>query len=302
MAFHADRFEFVSGRYSGEAPAIGCDGLVAGASLELTHWQGNRTPPELKADTSTEIALNFVGRPDAARWTGAVVVNNHFDTDGALSVWALLEPELALPQRALLVAAAEAGDFDEWPAIDRGLWLDTAVRTLAVPARDDAEAYALVIPRLAKLVAHLDDERALWEHEWQALQSAVRSFDARRVRPERRGGVGLMRHAPGEPECPGALLAREFLPGTRRYLLAFEQADALFGYRYERPRYAWAETVVRPPCPAPDAEALAAALGPEWTSDDLPGMTGIVQTRRPVPITPDDLIRRLATLDVTTMA
>src|SRR5689334_20701821 len=117
MGFRADHFEFVAGRYSGEAPAIGCDGLVAGASLDLTHWQGNRTPRELKADTSTEIALNFVASPDADRWTGAVVVNNHFDTDGALSVWALLEPEQAAPRRALLLAAAEAGDFDEWPAL-----------------------------------------------------------------------------------------------------------------------------------------------------------------------------------------
>src|SRR5947209_18475639 len=113
----AHRFEFVdhSARYDGETPAIGCDGLVPGAMLDLTHWQGNRTPAEFKADTSTEIALKFVASPESAKWADAVVVNNHFDTDGALSVWTLLEPELAQEYRSLLIAAAEAGDFDEWP-------------------------------------------------------------------------------------------------------------------------------------------------------------------------------------------
>ncbi len=40
----ARRFEFVEESYEGAAPAISCDGLVPGAELDLTHWQGNRTP------------------------------------------------------------------------------------------------------------------------------------------------------------------------------------------------------------------------------------------------------------------
>jgi hypothetical protein len=114
-------FQFVEESYEGVVPAISCDGLVTGAALDLTHWQGNRTPRRYKADTSTEIALNFVSSAEAAgQWADAVVVNNHFDTDGVLSVWVLLEPERAAACRDLLVAAAEAGDFDEWPALERG--------------------------------------------------------------------------------------------------------------------------------------------------------------------------------------
>src|ERR1700677_4879609 len=110
------RFQFVEDAYEGDAPGISCDGLVPGAALDLTHWQGNRTPRHFKADTSTEIALNFIGSPEAAeQWADAVVVNNHFDTDGLLSIWVLLDPARATACRDLLVAAAEAGDFDEWP-------------------------------------------------------------------------------------------------------------------------------------------------------------------------------------------
>lgn len=293
----ARQFKFVPGDYRDEVPAIGCDGLVPGASLDLTHWQGNRTPLAFKADTSTEIALKFVAAPESARWAGAVVVNNHFDTDGALSVWTLLDPEQAQENRELLVAAAEAGDFDEWPGDDRGLWLDAAIRALAASARDDAEAYATVLPQLLDLLSALDRRRDLWGAEWDQLQAAVRASESGAIQIERRGACGLARHAPGQSEAPGPLLARRLLPGSLRYLLAFDQGGGTFLYRYERPRYAWAETIVRPACLAPEASSLATSLGPDWTSDDLPGLTGLVQTRRPIEIPPDELLTLLARAD-----
>ena len=155
MTAAARRFEFVGESYQGDAPAISCDGLVPGAALDLTHWQGNRTPQRFKADTSTEIALNFVVSPEAReQWASAVAVNNHFDTDGVLSVWTLLDPEGALARRDLLVAAAEAGDFDEWPALDRGLWLDAAIRAVGSGAADDAAAYQTVLSQLPELIDH----------------------------------------------------------------------------------------------------------------------------------------------------
>jgi hypothetical protein len=294
----ARRFEFVEGSYKGDLPAISCDGLVAGAALDLTHWQGNKTPPRLKADTSTEIALNFVVSSRAsAQWNGAVVVNNHFDTDGILSIWTLLEPEQALVHRDLLVAAAEAGDFDEWPADDRGLWLDASIRALGALAVGDAEAYESVLQQLPSLIASLEQRRDLWGTEWDALQAAVASQESGALRFECHGTTGLLVHAPGQPEAPGPLLARWFLPGVTRYLLSFERAGGSFDYRYERPRYAWADTVVRLPLPEPDASALSRSLGEEWTSEGLPGMTGIVQTKRPIAERPIAVALRLAELD-----
>ena len=40
----ARHFVFVEESYEGDPPAISCDGLVPGAALDLTHWQGNHTP------------------------------------------------------------------------------------------------------------------------------------------------------------------------------------------------------------------------------------------------------------------
>ena len=120
MTALARRFQFVEESYNGaHRPSVATAWFRV--PLDLTHWQGNRTPSRYKADTSTEIALNFVGSPEASsEWADAVVVNNHFDTDGLLSIWVLLDPEEAMARRDLLIAAAEAGDFDEWPALDAG--------------------------------------------------------------------------------------------------------------------------------------------------------------------------------------
>ena len=57
------------------------------------------------ADTSTEIALNFIEQSgdddddDDDSFAKALVLNNHYDTDGVLSCYALLEPEFALKHK-----------------------------------------------------------------------------------------------------------------------------------------------------------------------------------------------------------
>jgi hypothetical protein len=293
----ARRFQFVDDVYQGDVPAISCDGLVRGASLDLTHWQGNHTPVEYKADTSTEIALNFASSPDAFdRWADAVVVNNHFDTDGILAAWVLLDPAAAAC-RDLLVAAAEAGDFDEWPALEQGLWLDAAIRALGSAAGDDDEAYAQVLPQLPELVRRVNERRDLWGKEWDELLASAAALESGRLHAECRSAIGIMTHPNGQNEVPAPLLARRFLPGARRYLLVFERQGGRFDYRYERPHYAWADTVVRPLVPEPDAAALAEQLGPEWTDAGLPGMTGIVRTRVPVKETADAVVQRLVEFD-----
>src|SRR5947207_70424 len=95
-------------------PKLSVDGTVDNA-IHFSHWKGNETPDSLKADTSTEIALNLVAAPNRDELTKGIdlVTNNHFDTDGVLSVWTVLTGERTLKLRDKLIAAAEAGDFSE---------------------------------------------------------------------------------------------------------------------------------------------------------------------------------------------
>src|SRR5215471_20843625 len=112
------RFEYYNQGIA-NMPKLSVDGTVD-RSLHFSHWQGNQTPAEVKADTSTEIALKLVTSPHRAQLTEGIelVTNNHFDTDGVLSVWTVLTGERAGELRNQLISAAEAGDFSEMSSED----------------------------------------------------------------------------------------------------------------------------------------------------------------------------------------
>src|SRR5829696_6589460 len=188
------RFEFYTEALE-NVPKLSVDGTVDN-SIHFSHWEGNRTPAGLKADTSTEIALNLVASPNRAELTNEIelVTNNHFDTDGVLSVWTVLTGERALAHRDLLIAAAEAGDFSEYSS-DDGVRVSIAIQgsDQASPnnndgsplARlmageevdDDARAYELVLPEVERLLTNINDYESLWRDDWERVVAAIESFE-----------------------------------------------------------------------------------------------------------------------------
>src|SRR6266478_7995775 len=157
------KFEYYSEAIA-NVPKLSVDGTVDNA-IHFSHWKGNQTPASLKADTSTEIALNLAAAPNREELTGGIdlVTNNHFDTDGVLSVWTMLNGERALELRDKLIAAAEAGDFSEMSTqegvrasiviqgSDQPISGDDSGSPLArqltgAAIDDDARAYDLVLP------------------------------------------------------------------------------------------------------------------------------------------------------------
>ena len=92
-------------------PNIVVDGApLPSTLLTLSHWPNNQSPPSVRRDTSTATVFAWL---DATELHQSVpwVTNNHFDEDGLFSMYALIEPELALAERELLIAASFAGDF-----------------------------------------------------------------------------------------------------------------------------------------------------------------------------------------------
>ncbi|HEX8688581.1 MAG TPA: DUF6687 family protein, partial [Pyrinomonadaceae bacterium] len=192
------RFEFYREGLGG-APLLSVDGTVDGA-LHLSHWEGNATPEELRADTSTEIALNFAAWPRRGEWARGVevVTNNHFDADGVLSVWSVLNGGRALGLRGELVSAAEAGDFSEFPgenAVRVSILLQGGdnpfvpgvnsplVERLAGGARvDERRAYELVLPEVERVLTRTDEYELLWREGWSWIERTLDSFAGGRSR------------------------------------------------------------------------------------------------------------------------
>ena len=103
------------------ARAVFVDGTVDGFR-SLSHWPGNTTPGPFKRDLSTQICLAYAAAAPGVQeeLLGAFdeVVNNHYDTDGVLSVFTMVHPEIAVFSRDLLERTAATGDFAVWKGPD----------------------------------------------------------------------------------------------------------------------------------------------------------------------------------------
>ncbi|MBD0371579.1 MAG: hypothetical protein ICV60_12135 [Pyrinomonadaceae bacterium] len=271
-----------------DVPKLSVDGTVPN-SIHFSHWQGNETPAAMKADTSTEIALNLVASPQRDELTRGIelVTNNHFDTDGVLSVWTMLQGERALGQREKLISAAEAGDFSEWtsddgvrasiviqgpdqPLPNENILSPLANQLAGRKVTDEAEAYELVLPEVERVLTRVDDYEPLWRAAWQRLQMAARSFERgeSRVEEDTSAKLSVITLAPGAFGSDGFNPTEHTAPLTaipRRargqlFLIAMPARSGGWFYRIDYPYYSWAETVVRPPVARRNLSSVVAEL------------------------------------------
>ena len=265
------RFEFYHEGLA-DVPKLSVDGTVENA-IHLSHWQGNETPAHLRADTSTEIALNFVAAPDRDVIARGIelVTNNHFDTDGVLSVWAVLAGERALELKDRLIPAAEAGDFSEFTSA-QGVRASITIQGGDSPAAegvasplarslagekeiDERRAYALVLPEVERVLTRTDEYEALWRDEWARIERALESFERGRSRvvEDEASRLCIVALAPDLYGPRGFNPTRHAAPYTAiahnargRVFLICTPTNEGWSYRVDYPYYSWAVTVVRP--------------------------------------------------------
>ena len=275
------RFHYYSDAIA-NVPKLSIDGTVDNA-IHFSHWKGNQTPASVKADTSTEIALNLVAAPNRDELTRGIdlVTNNHFDTDGVLSVWTVLTGERALDLRDKLIAAAEAGDFSELStkeavrasiviqgsesAIDEDAGSPLARQLAGETVNDLARTYDLVLPHVERVLTHTNDYQSLWCDPWNRIATALDSFakGRSRVEEDHEAKFSLVTLAPEIFSSKGFKPTRHGAPYTAisahakgEIFLIATPLDPGWSYRIDYPYYSWAETVVRPPIPRRDFSAL----------------------------------------------
>ena len=252
--------------------------------LALSHWPRNRTPAELKADSSIEIVLTYLRSPqrDELRQGAEAVSNNHYDIDGLMSIWAMLNPEAALDQRELLVAVGECGDFDRWSG-EQATKVTCALHGLeslpSSPIRkglagvDDyvertAFLYRETLPLVPKLLGDIDSFEEYWGEEYNDVEAGRELFAQ---------GRATVRE---EPELDLAIFE---LPHQVHDMALYEQTQrsrvvlVIEGHRYQvRYRYeSWVELQSRQPPPRIDLRPFAALLQSfegndgDWAADDV---------------------------------
>lgn len=278
------RFEFYSEAIA-DMPKLSVDGTVDNA-IHFSHWKGNETPESVKADTSTETVLNVVAAPNRLELTRSIelVTNNHFDTDGVLSVWTMLARERALPLRDRLISAAEAGDFSEFSSVD-GVRASIVIQGSDSPidksgsplaaklaghaVDDEAQAYLLVLPQVEQVISRTSDYEELWRDSWQRIETALDSFAKGESQVEEfaEARLSLLTLAPKVFGPNGFNPDRDAVPFTAisrqakgHLFLIATPLNGGWAYRIDYPYYSWAETVVRPPIARRDLSGLMTEL------------------------------------------
>ena len=271
-----------------QQPTIVVDSVGNGAALTLAHWRGAPTPPALRDDTSAGAVLRALHHPETPGLGAAAVTANHFDVDGFVGVWALLNPGLALRHEELLRLVAGLGDFRELDfadaMADRALqlvcWLNAEEKArfyepFGAPARrrreDEASAgkFAWFLPRFVEMLENPEAGRAAWQPEYERVQAAAAQLQQpptqRRHYPE----IGLTIVETPAPEPYYAL----FGPTA-----GFDIVLSLYqGQRYELEyKYTtWIDLESRPTLPRLHLAPLAARLnaleasGYSWAADGI---------------------------------
>ena len=309
-----DPLRFVPYHQLGDTPNVVVDGGPASSTVfTLSHWPGSPTPVDLREDLSAQIAVRALERPGLLDGI-EVVSNNHFDQDGLASVFALVEPELAMARRERIVDVARAGDFATFH--DRGsARIAFALASCADPERSPLDAavfagdydeqcgrmYEELLPRFAALLDDPSSTRALWEAEDAHLAESLLAIAGGSVVIEDIAAVDLA--VVTVPTAWADRVTSRFTIGRTEAVhpAAINQSTSCLRllvvhdhhYRVELRYESWVMFQSRPVLARPDLRVLAARLddaepgSTRWTADPPGALTPMLGTNGASGLAPD---------------
>ncbi len=289
------KLEFIAFDEAASVPNIVVDGAANAATvMTLSHWPKSGTPQALKANTSAEIVFRYLESP-AFHVDVSAITNNHFDEDGLVGLYSLLNPEAAKTERDLLVGVAHAGDYKTYSdrraariaftiaafANSESSPLDPDVFTRSYGEKT-AALYRELLPRLGQIVRETEQFRRYWEPEDRRLSESEEKLRQGDIRIEERPELDLAivsitdreeTQANGDYLGCHRMAIHNATPRNR--LLIQRGRRSVFAYRYE----SWVQMVTRRSHPRVDLAPLAAALsadepeGVVWAFDGVAEIT-----------------------------
>lgn len=271
-----------------KAPNIVVDGSPNDHTLlTLSHWPRSGTPAELKADTSAEIAFRYLDSPKF-HVPADLVTNNHFDQDGLVGVFVLIDPVTAARHRERLIDVASAGDFGVFKSRDSAR-ISFVVASFSDPETSPfpkamfdqsypsmaAELYVRMLDVLPRLIVQPEAYKSVWEKEDAALSEgeALVAKGSVAIHEQTDLDLAVVQIPDGVTQNPIHSMALYNATACTRILLMQGQ-HIEFQYRYE----SWVQLVSRKPPARVDLDALAREFnlqenGGTWTFDGVEAIT-----------------------------
>lgn len=274
-----------------QQPTIVVDSVGLGAVLTLAHWRGAATPPALRDDTSAGSALRALHQPTTPGLEALAVTANHFDIDGFIGVWSLLNQGLALQHEELLRMVAVLGDFREidlaHPLANNALklvcWLNAEEKVrfyepFGAPARRrredeaSAEKFDWFLPHFAAVLENPAIGRAAWQPEYDRVQQAAAISQSNQTTRQDYPEIGLAVLRTPAPLPYYALFGPT--AGCDIVLSQYEGNRYELEYKYTT----WIDLASRPTLPRLPLAPLAARLNTLETSGQTWAADGVTDT------------------------
>jgi hypothetical protein len=265
---------------------VSVDGNAPGR-LNLSHWPGNRTPAALRHDLSTGICLKLAAAPDRLETLKGftTVTNNHWDTDGVCSAFAMTQPGLAVVHGQILLSAALVGDFGHFTTPE-GLKIELTLTALtkrhdspvaSQRFEDDLDRrqaqYDFALELMPRLLAKPDLHADWFAREFWTIQQDLRALREGEAEIERFDALDL---AIVVADRPLHEVAVNTVTACERILVAQVGDSGLYKYSLALTTLSWFDMVSGPPRRRVDWTSLADALNAEaggkegnWVADDL---------------------------------
>ncbi|KAA5548635.1 DUF6687 family protein [Adhaeribacter rhizoryzae] len=256
--------------------------------LVLSHWRGAPTPPELEGDTSADIVLNAL-RAANLNLNYEFVTTNHFDVDGFVGVWALLNPEMALTYESVLRQAALIGDFRELDLNKTGAdhalklvcWINAKEKELFYPPFGAGETeeneviaslpkFHYFLREFARVLQQPETEQAVWGPEYRQVLQDYAQVQSSATVIKKYPAIGLVCVQTPEPVHYYALFS--VTAGFDIVLAQYQGNRYELEYKYTT----WVDIQSRPTLPrlllAPlvtDLNNAETAAGLTWTAENI---------------------------------
>jgi hypothetical protein len=267
-------------------PTIIVDSLYP-KGLILAHWRGAVNPPGTDDDTSAGIVLNAL-QQQIPGLEAPYVSANHFDVDGFVGVWSVLNPEVALQNEAVLRQMAIIGDFRELdlsqPAADKALklvcWINKVEKEKFYPpfGADEVEEnemeasvpkFEYFLAAFGDVLAHPEVYQADWEMEYHQVLADYQIMHGAETQVTTFSEIGLVQIQTPRPVHYYALFSRTM--GYDMVLSQYTENRYELEYKYTT----WVDISSRPTLPRISLKHLAHILqtqessGHQWTAESV---------------------------------